>query len=405
MGTYGGTKAVNVADLEACLLSPSDIRELSPRQSTATLHQPCPVIRSSASRGKSSQALLPDICKTVTEHLHRTVKNHDTRPLHSNPCATQCVVRNRSPPRSPTCVPPDKANSTRIGTTLLTLTPIESLRRAERLPIFLLRLKIVLPLYGIPSAQRLLRPRQEPATSGAPRYSSNPSIAEKTHGVRRLLVAGDHPRKKLTLHQPPCIHGREKPTTETESRRDDSTWLTGGLIQRRSGQHKGECRKGSPSSHRHRPRRLSPEAPLQSADGPATAPLTLSVAVEERCAGRRPSRRSSIPSACSSRSRDGPRDSPAPSTTFPEARTTQLPHRICREEFTCDCEPEVHSAFAAWKRTSCRHGRPSAPNRHHLLGRQSVIFHQHTGQRSSPAPSRATMQHFEPPYEPPHLGT
>jgi Asp-tRNA(Asn)/Glu-tRNA(Gln) amidotransferase A subunit family amidase len=287
-----------------------------------------------------------------------------------------------------------RANSNASHNTYLTLTANESLRRAEQLPNLFAEVQSRPPLYGIPISLKDCFDLAGTATSCGSRYYQqlHPIAAKNSWVAQRLLDAGAIIPGKTHLHQLAYgITGENADYGDCIQPRD-ATLLTGGS----SSGAAASVQEGSALAAIGTDTGGSVRVPAALC---GLAGYRASHAVsrgEERWAGAAHLAPSFDTLGLLFRDlRDGPALANAiydiPLTPAP----TQLRIGYVDDEFTQDCEPEVHSAFAAWKQHLLQHGASLAPIDTTFWADSSEIFT--TIQASEAAQlHRGHYQHFEP---------
>jgi Asp-tRNA(Asn)/Glu-tRNA(Gln) amidotransferase A subunit family amidase len=287
-----------------------------------------------------------------------------------------------------------KANSNTSHNTYLTITTIESLRRAEQLPNLFANVQSRPPLYGIPISLKDCFDLAGTATSCGSRYYEqlHPIATENSWVAQRLLDTGAIIPGKTHLHQ--LAYGI---TGENADYRDciqprDSTLLTGGS----SSGAGASVQEGSALAAIGTDTGGSVRVPAALC---GLAGYRASHAVsrgEERWAGAAHLAPSFDTLGLLFRDlRDGPALANAIYDIPLMPAPTQLRIGYVGDDFTQDCESEVHSAFAAWKQHLLQHSATLAPIDTSFFADSSEIFT--TIQASEAAQlHRGHYQHFEP---------
>jgi Asp-tRNA(Asn)/Glu-tRNA(Gln) amidotransferase A subunit family amidase len=286
------------------------------------------------------------------------------------------------------------ANSNASHNTYLTLTTIESLHRAKQLPNVFADAQNRPPLYGVPiSLKDCFDLTGTPTSCGSRYYQQLHTVAEKNSWLaQRLLDAGAIIPGKTHLH--PLAYGitGENPDYGDCVQPRDSTLLTGGsssgaAASVQEGSALAAIGTDTGGSVRV-PAALCGLAGYRASHGVSRG--------EERWSGAAHLAPSFDTLGLLFRDlRDGPALASAiydiPSITAP----TQLRIGYVGEEFTLDCEPQVLSAFAAWKQRLTESRATLTPIDTAFWVDSSEIFASIQASEAAQL-HRGHYQHFEP---------
>ncbi|NYF91695.1 amidase family protein [Tunturiibacter empetritectus] len=286
------------------------------------------------------------------------------------------------------------ANSNASHNTYLTLTTTESLHRAEQLPNLFADVQNRPPLYGIPISLKDCFDLAGTVTSCGSRYYQqlHPIAAKNSWVAQRLLDAGAIIPGKTHLNQLAYGITGENADYGDSLQPRDSTLLTGGsssgaAASVQEGSALAAIGTDTGGSVRV-PSALCGLAGYRASHGVSRG--------EERWFGAAHLAPSFDTLGLLFRDlRDGPALASAiydiPSAPVP----TQLRIGYVNDEFMQDCEPEVHSAFAAWKQHLRQHGATLTPINTAFWADSLEIF---TSIQASEAAQlhRGHYQHFEP---------
>lgn len=287
-----------------------------------------------------------------------------------------------------------KANSNASHNTYLTLATIESLCRAEQLPKIFADAKNRPPLYGIPiSIKDCFDVAGTTTTCGSRYYAQlNPSAQDNSWVAQRLLDAGAIIPGKTHLHQLAYGITGENADYGDSIQPRDATLLTGGS----SSGAAASVQEGSALAAIGTDTGGSVRVPAALC-GLAGYRASLGVSRgEERWSGAFHLAPSFDTLGLLFRDlRDGPALANA-IYDIPAAPTpTQLRIGYAGDDFTYDSEPEVLSAFAAWKQHLMHHGSTLTPIDTGFWADSLEIFS--TIQAGEAAQiHRGRYQHFEP---------
>jgi Asp-tRNA(Asn)/Glu-tRNA(Gln) amidotransferase A subunit family amidase len=287
-----------------------------------------------------------------------------------------------------------KANSNASHNTYLTLTTTESLHRAEQLPTLFADAKNRPPLYGIPiSIKDCFDVAGTTTSCGSLYYAQrNPRARDNSWVAQRLLDAGGIIPGKTHLHQLAYGITGENVDYGNCVQPRDATLLTGGS----SSGAAASVQEGSALAAIGTDTGGSVRVPAALC-GLAGYRASLGVSRgEERWSGAfhlAPS--FDTLGLLFHDLRDGPGLASAiykiPSADAP----TQVRIGYVGDDFTHDCEPEVLTAFTAWKHHLTQHGATLTPIDTAFWADSSEIFS--TIQASEAAQlHRGHFQHFEP---------
>jgi Asp-tRNA(Asn)/Glu-tRNA(Gln) amidotransferase A subunit family amidase len=287
-----------------------------------------------------------------------------------------------------------KANSNASRNTYLTLTTTESLHRAEQLPKIFADTQSRPPLYGIPISIKDCFDVAGTTTSCGSRYYAQltPRATKNSWVAQRLLEAGAIISGKTHLHQLAYGITGENADYGNCVQPRDATLLTGGS----SSGAAASVQEGSALAAIGTDTGGSVRVPAALC-GLAGYRASLGVSRgEERWAGAFHLAQSFDTLGLLFRDlRDGPALANAiydiPFATTP----TQLRIGCVSDDFTHDCEPEVLTAFTAWKHHLTRHGATLTPIDTAFWADSLEIFS--TIQASEAAQlHRGKYPHFEP---------
>ncbi len=306
----------------------------------------------------------------------------------------RAITLSETAPRAIASESASKANGNASHNTYLTLTATESLHRAEQLPKIFADAKNRPPLYGIPISIKDCFDLAGTTTSCGSRYYAqlNPRATKNSWVAQRLLEAGAIIPGKTHLHQLAYGITGENADYGNCLQPRDLTLLTGGS----SSGAAASVQEGSAVAAIGTDTGGSVRVPAALC-GLAGYRASLGISRgEERWSGAFHLAPSFDTLGLLFRDlRDGPALAHAiydiPSVPTP----TQLRIGFVGDDFTHDCEPEVLSAFAAWKQHLTHHGSTLTPIDTAFWADSLEIFS--TIQASEAAQiHRGRYQHFEP---------
>ena len=306
----------------------------------------------------------------------------------------RAITLSETAPRAIASESASKADGNASHNTYLTLTATESLDRAEQLPKIFADAKNRPPLYGIPISIKDCFDIAGTTTSCGSRYYAqlNPRATKNSWVAQRLLEAGAIIPGKTHLHQLAYGITGENADYGNCVQPRDATVLTGGS----SSGAAASVQEGSALAAIGTDTGGSVRVPAALC---GLAGYRASVGVsrgEERWSGAFHLAPSFDTLGLLFRDlRDGPALAHAIYNIPTVPTPTQLRIGYVGDDFTHDCEPEVLSAFAAWKQHLTLHGSILTPIDTAFWADSLEIFS--TIQASEAAQiHRGRYQHFEP---------
>ena len=306
----------------------------------------------------------------------------------------RAITLSETAPRAIASESASKANGNASHNTYITLTTAELLRRAEQLPKDFAEAKNRPPLYGVPISIKDCFDVAGTITSCGSRYYAqlNPRARENSWVAQRLLEAGAIIPGKTHLHQLAYGITGENADYGNCVQPRDATLLTGGS----SSGGAASVQEGSALAAIGTDTGGSVRVPAALC---GLAGYRASVGVsrgEERWSGAFHLAPSFDTLGLLFRDlRDGPALAHAIYNIPTVPTPTQLRIGYVGDDFTHDCEPEVLSAFAAWKQHLTLHGSILTPIDTAFWADSLEIFS--TIQASEAAQiHRGRYQHFEP---------
>ncbi|MGF7178644.1 amidase [Tunturiibacter psychrotolerans] len=306
----------------------------------------------------------------------------------------RAITLSETAPRAIASESASKANGNASHNTYLTLTATESLHRAEQLPKIFADAKNRPPLYGIPISIKDCFDLAGTTTSCGSRYYAqlNPRATKNSWVAQRLLEAGAIIPGKTHLHQLAYGITGENADYGNCVQPRDATLLTGGS----SSGAAASVQEGSALAAIGTDTGGSVRVPAALC-GLTGYRASLGVSRgEERWAGAFHLAPSFDTLGLLFRDlRDGPALAHAIYNIPTVPTPTQLRIGYVGDDFTHDCEPEVLTAFAAWKQHLTHHGSTLTPIDTAFWADSLEIFS--TIQASEAAQiHRGRYQHFEP---------
>ena len=306
----------------------------------------------------------------------------------------RAITLSETDPRAVASESASKANGNASHNTYITLTTAELLRRAEQLPKDFAEAKNRPPLYGVPISIKDCFDVAGTITSCGSRYYAqlNPRARENSWVAQRLLEAGAIIPGKTHLHQLAYGITGENADYGNCVQPRDATLLTGGS----SSGGAASVQEGSALAAIGTDTGGSVRVPAALC---GLAGYRASVGVsrgEERWSGAFHLAPSFDTLGLLFRDlRDGPALAHAIYNIPTVPTPTQLRIGYVGDDFTHDCEPEVLSAFTAWKQHLTHHGSTLTPIDTAFWADSLEIFS--TIQASEAAQiHRGRYQHFEP---------